>query len=274
MSNGKAPNMMLLASSGAAYGAINGVSSDFTASVASLLTGTTPMNNNVTSSANVQNLYNGPPSFLQKATSAGLLCNVVASYSAFSGTTYASTGQCQQIGVLDAECIGAACESDGTFFCNARTKVPLCNGPMALQNTSTVFNQFTTMLGLHHDLLYVQFDAFQDMSNNPLDLSKQAAISLLDGLVAQIAILSVQRSGITSRAFLIMVTGVLTGDAFFAAGITGGRSLNMAPLPNGQASVLSVAPNVYQWLQIPAPSTLVAGSVAGICTTGGQAADC
>lgn len=278
MASNKAPNMAMLAAAGGTYDRVAANSSDPTASLISLLTGTPVAFHNVTDASRLSAFYNGAPSLLRYAKTASLRTSVIASEKYFSAGGYlAGSATCATVGLLDQECIGAACPNlDSSSYCSALTKIVLPNDESALMGT-TLSTAVQGSLDAR-ELILALVACFEDRrSDDDNSLRALSNVALLDGVVGQLALVLAQRSYQSSENWLLVVAGdgvnAQQQAPLLVAAYAAGAVANLNPINSLNGNVVDVFATVQAWFGVPNPAGVV-GIAQGVCRDGSQKVSC
>lgn len=277
MASYKASSLAGIVTSGAAYGRIAANASDTTAALVSLLTGTAIAFHNVTNSSSLNVLKSSDATtFMRYLNQASLKTALVASERFFSGSTYDSTGKCSSVGLLDAECVGLACPTDATAYCNSATRNILSNQITALMST-TISDAFSTAAP-GNSLVTVVVDAFADLRReDDNSLRALSAVSLLDGVIGQIVLAVEQRSYQTQENWLVTVVGDGVHSAqqapLFVIPVSSGSVIRASPINTASGNIVDVFPTIAKWFNLPVFPSVV-GTSQGICGDGRSVSAC
>jgi hypothetical protein len=279
LNSNKAASLADLITRGAAYGRIAANTTDPTAALVSILSGTAANFHNVSSSAGLSAFQSSAAaSFLRFLNEASLKTTLIASANFYSGSTYNTSGQCASVGVLDAECTGLACPSgDSTAFCNSATRVIVSNDDTALMST-IISNAFSTSAP-GNSLVTIVVDAFSTLrAMDDNSLRALSATALLDGVVGQLVLAAAQRSHNANENWLVTIVGDGVNSAqqapLFVIPVSAGSVIRAKAINTATGNIVDIFPTITSWFHLPTASTSVVGSVQGICGDGRTVSAC
>jgi len=279
MASNKAPNLAMLVSSGGSYGRVASNTTDATAALVSILTGSPISYHNVSSADTLSAFYGGAPSFLRYLRTSSLRTTIIASDKYYSlGSTPSNSTNCASVGILDVECVGFTCaDSDSASYCSSLTKFIVSSDATALMGTtiSTAFGDTADARALTL-ILTSAFEGNREDDDN--SLTALSTTTLLDGVVGQVLINMAQRSYADGENWLVIVAGdganALQQAPMFVGAYANGEVATLSPLRNSTvANIVDVFTTALTWLGISNPTGAV-GVAEAICHDGSSTSAC